>query len=160
MQLHQLKPIHKNKDKKRVGRGGKRGSYSGRGQKGQKSRSGHNLQPVIRELIKRYPKLRGYRRASLNDKPLIVNLNQLESVFSANEKVNPKTLLEKGLVEALAGKVTRVKILANGEIKKPLLIEDCDVSLTAKEKIEKAGGTIKVKIKNFVDVVPKSHSTL
>ncbi|MEK7482592.1 MAG: 50S ribosomal protein L15 [Patescibacteria group bacterium] len=148
MQLHQLKPTHKNKDKKRVGRGGKRGAYSGRGMKGQKSRSGHNMQPVIRELIKRYPKLKGYRRASFAVKALIVNLNQLESAFSANDKVNPKTLLEKGLVSALAGKITRVKILASGEIKKPLTIEDCDVSATAKEKIEKAGGVVKLKMKN------------
>ena len=62
MQLHQLKPTHKAKRAKRVGRGGKKGTYSGRGMKGQKSRSGARMQPIIRELIKRYPKLRGYRR--------------------------------------------------------------------------------------------------
>lgn len=68
MQLHQLRPIHKKKPRKRVGRGGKRGTYSGRGVKGQKSRSGARLQPVIRELIKRYPKLRGYRFKPLKKK--------------------------------------------------------------------------------------------
>ena len=62
MQLHQLKPTHKAKAAKRVGRGGKRGTYSGRGMKGQKSRAGARMQPLVRELIKRYPKLRGYRR--------------------------------------------------------------------------------------------------
>lgn len=61
MQLHELKPIHKAKKGKRVGRGGKRGTYSGRGQKGQKSRAGRKLKPIVRELIKRYPKLRGYK---------------------------------------------------------------------------------------------------
>lgn len=61
MQLNDLKPIHKNKKRKRVGRGGKRGTYSGRGQKGQLSRAGRKLKPVIREIIKRYPKLRGYK---------------------------------------------------------------------------------------------------
>ena len=61
MQLHELKPIHKLKRKKRIGRGGKRGTYSGRGIKGQKARAGRRLKPVIRDLIKRYPKLRGYK---------------------------------------------------------------------------------------------------
>lgn len=61
MQIHQLKPIHKIKKKKRVGRGGKRGTYSGRGLKGQKSRAGRKMQPAIREFIKKFPKLRGYR---------------------------------------------------------------------------------------------------
>lgn len=61
MQLHELRPKHKLKKRKRIGRGGKRGTYSGRGVKGQKSRSGRRFAPVIRSLIKRYPKLRGYR---------------------------------------------------------------------------------------------------
>src|SRR4030043_532865 len=55
----QMKPKHKLKKKKRVGRGGKRGTYSGKGIKGQKSRAGRKMVPVIRELIKKYPKLRG-----------------------------------------------------------------------------------------------------
>jgi len=62
MQLHELKPIHKLKKRKRVGRGGKKGTYSGRGIKGQKSRAGRKLKPAIRELIKRYPKIRGSGR--------------------------------------------------------------------------------------------------
>lgn len=61
MQLHELKPIHKRKKAKRVGRGGKRGTYSGRGQKGQRARAGRKMKPVVREIIKRYPKLRGYK---------------------------------------------------------------------------------------------------
>jgi large subunit ribosomal protein L15 len=61
MQLHELKPIHKSKKRKRVGRGGKRGTFAGRGQKGQRSRAGRKMKPVVRELIKRYPKLRGYK---------------------------------------------------------------------------------------------------
>jgi len=59
MQLHQVQPIHKNKSKKRVGRGGKRGTYSGRGMKGQKSRAGRKIRPAVRDLIQRTPKLRG-----------------------------------------------------------------------------------------------------
>ncbi len=59
MQLHTLQPIYKLKAKKRVGRGGSRGTYSGRGQKGQKARSGHKIRPAERDLIQRLPKLRG-----------------------------------------------------------------------------------------------------
>ena len=59
MQIHQLKIIHKMKRKKRVGRGGKKGTYSGKGIKGQKSRAGKRFKPMIRDVIKRYPKLKG-----------------------------------------------------------------------------------------------------
>jgi len=55
IQLHELKPIHKLKKQKRVGRGGKRGAYSGRGIKGQRARAGRKFKPIIRELIKKYP---------------------------------------------------------------------------------------------------------
>lgn len=59
MQLHTLKPLHSGRSKKRIGRGGKRGTYSGRGQKGQKSRAGRKIRPAMRDLIQRIPKLRG-----------------------------------------------------------------------------------------------------
>ena len=59
MQLHEIEIIHYNKDAKRVGRGGKRGKTCGRGQKGQKSRSGRKMRPAVRDLIQRLPKLRG-----------------------------------------------------------------------------------------------------
>lgn len=68
MQLHELRPKHKIKKGKRIGRGGKRGTYSGRGMKGQKSRAGTRFEPIIRGLIKRYPKLRGYRFKSAKRK--------------------------------------------------------------------------------------------
>jgi len=74
MQLHQLRPKHKLKKKKRIGRGGKRGTYSGKGIKGQKSRAGRKFAPVIRELIKRYPKLRGYRFKNHEGFLVIVNV--------------------------------------------------------------------------------------
>ena len=146
MQLHQLKPIHKPKKSRRVGRGGKRGTFSGHGIKGQKSRSGRKFQPIIRELIKRYPKLKGYRRKakSRNQKLrlAILNLETLEKKFAAEEKVNPETLIEKSLVYKISGRNPEIKILGKGEIKKALTIEGCLVSKQAKEKIEKAGGTI------------------
>lgn len=147
MQLHQLKPIHKLKKPKRVGRGGKKGHYSGRGMKGQKSRAGANFKPLIRDLFKRYPKLRGCRFKSKNReqraKIVILNLEILEKKFKPGEKINPPALLEKGLIRRIRRKVPEVKILGKGELTKALIIEDCLVSKQAKEKIEKAGGTIK-----------------
>ena len=59
MQLHELQPNYYNKDAKRIARGGKRGRTSGRGQKGQKSRSGRKIRPAIRDFVQRLPKLRG-----------------------------------------------------------------------------------------------------
>jgi len=142
MQLHQLKPTQKRKKRKRVGRGGKRGTYCGRGIKGQKARAGAKLKPIIRELIKRYPKLRGYKFKPLKEKPAIVNVEKLEKKFESGEKVTPEVLLERGLIEKVKGRIPEVKILGRGEIKKPLIIEGCQFSKQAKEKIEKAGGTI------------------
>jgi large subunit ribosomal protein L15 len=63
MQLHLLKISHPKLEKKRIGRGGKRGKTSGRGQKGQKSRSGHKIRPAERDFIQRLPKLRGKHNA-------------------------------------------------------------------------------------------------
>jgi len=148
MELHQLKPIHKLKKSKRVGRGGKRGTFSGRGIKGQKSRAGRKLQPIIRELIKRYPKLKGYRQKTKEKsqgltKSVVLNLQTLEKEFRAGEKVNVKALLDKRLVSKTSGRDPKVKILGKGEIKKALTVEGCPVSKQAKEKIEKAGGEVK-----------------
>ena len=60
MQSHQLKPTHKRKKPQRIGRGGKRGTYSGAGIKGQKSRAGAKIRPEIRDFIKKLHKLRGH----------------------------------------------------------------------------------------------------
>ncbi len=148
MQFHQLQPIHKLKKKKKIGRGGKRGRYSGKGIKGQKARAGRKLQPVIRELIKRYPKLRGYRQKSKmkkqKSKIAILNLDILEKNFVAGEKITPKILFAKKIISKINGKIPNVKILGKGETTKPIIIEDCLFSKSVKEKIEKAGGTIKI----------------
>lgn len=143
MQLHQLKPIHKLKKKKRVGRGGKRGTYSGKGQKGQKSRAGRKFAPIIRELIKRYPKLRGYRSKRPEKDIFVINIGVLEKKFDKSEIVDPESLLKKRLIRRIKGRTPKVKILGKGEIKKSLIIENCQVSKSAKEKIEKTGGIIK-----------------
>ncbi len=136
MQIHQIKPKHKLKKKKRVGRGGKRGSYSGKGIKGQKSRAGRKLAPVIRELIKKYPKLRGYRRQKISQNLTIVNLGDLEKKFKDSEIVNPQTLLGKGLIRRIKGKTPKVKILGKGELTGKLIIENCQMSEKVKRKIQ------------------------
>jgi len=147
MQLHELKPKHKIKERKRVGRGGRKGSYSGKGIKGQSSRSGRRFEPVIRSLIKRYPKLRGYRFKGMPDNIAVLNLSALKGKFEASEIVNPQALLEKRIVSRINGKTPKVKILGKGDLTKPLNFEGCDFSKREKEKIEKSGGKIKEKIK-------------
>jgi len=143
MQLHELKPIHKPKKRKRIGRGGKRGTYAGRGIKGQKARAGARLQPLIRQWIKRYPKKRGYRVGAIKPKLAIVNVGILEKKFKEDVKVTPETLLKLRLIRKIKGRIPQVKILGKGNLTKPLIIEGCQVSKSAQEKIEKVGGKIK-----------------
>ncbi|MEA3452870.1 MAG: 50S ribosomal protein L15 [Patescibacteria group bacterium] len=142
MQLHQIKPSSTQRRKKRVGRGGKRGTYSGRGMKGQKSRSGSGKEPIIRGVIKRYPKLRGYRVSSKKPDLLQVNLTILERKFEDSEIVSPKALIDKRIIRKIRGKTPGVKILANGDLTKKLTIKYCQVSEQAKTKIEKVGGKV------------------
>lgn len=143
MPLQQLKAKHKPKKRKRVGRGGGHGTYSGRGQKGQKARSGPKLQPIIRILIKRYPKLRGYREGGPSSKLTITNIGILEKKFAKNSVITPKILVEKRIIRRISGKVPLVKILGQGNLTKALIVEGCKVSKSAKEKIEKMGGKIR-----------------
>ncbi|MFH1714417.1 MAG: uL15 family ribosomal protein [Candidatus Nealsonbacteria bacterium] len=143
MQLHQLKAKHKAKKSKRVGRGGKRGTFSGKGVKGQCSRAGRKFKPDIRELIKRYPKLRGYRYSISSPKRpgMILKLDVLEKNFNLDDKISPMVLLEKKIIHKIKGRMPVVKLLG-GDIKKALFVEGCQVSKSAKEKIEKVGGKV------------------
>jgi large subunit ribosomal protein L15 len=141
IQIHQLKPKAKKKREKRVGRGGKKGKYSGRGIKGQKSRAGRKLKPIIREILKKYPKLRGYRFKTKKEFE-IINLEQIEKKFENGEKITPEILAERKLVRKRRGKIPKVKILGKGEIEKKVIVENCEVSRSAREKIEKAGGHV------------------
>ena len=141
MQLHELKPNHKLKKKKRVGRGGKRGTYSGRGIKGQKSRSGSKRKPGFEggrtPLWRQLPKKKGFK--SIHSKPMAINLNILEKKFSDGDLITPRELLKKGLIDNIK---LGAKILGQGEITKKLIVKNCLISKSAKEKIEKAGGKI------------------
>lgn len=143
MQLHQINTTHKPKKTKRIGRGGKRGTYSGHGGKGQTARSGRKMRPVVRDLIKKYPKLRGHRDHVAGIGPQTVNIDKLEKNFQKGDIVSPNTLYEKNLITRVAGRLTEVKILGKGTIKKALTVQRCSVSKSVKEKIEKAGGAVK-----------------
>ena len=148
MQLQHLKPNHKQKTAKRIGRGGKKGSTSGRGTKGQKARAGKRMKPLIRGFIKRYPKLRGHRMENWPASLVGVNLDKIERHFQVGETVNPRVLIEKKIIFFPGNQIPLVKILGNGEMTKALVFEDCLFSKSAIEKIEKADGTIKsVKLK-------------
>ena len=142
MQLHQISQTTKQKSRKRVGRGGKRGTYSGKGLKGQKSRSGAKIRPAWRDVVKKIPKLRGFKFKPVSVKPAIVNIFDLERHFRDGDLITPQLLLDKGLIAKKNGRIPKVKVLGNGEITKKIIIKDCAVSASAKEKIEKAGGTI------------------
>lgn len=143
MQINDLQPQHKNKNSKRIGRGGKKGTYSGKGCKGQKSRAGRKMQPFMREIIKRYPKIGGYRQKQRMEEEVSVGLKTLESFFEKGEKITPQILVDKKLIRKISGKTPLVKILGNGEINKAFSFEGCLISKVAKEKVEKAGGSIK-----------------
>lgn len=146
MQLNNLIPKTKNKKTMIVGRGGKRGKTAGRGGKGQTARAGHKKRPELRDFIKRIPKLRGRGVNGLRTieiKPVVLNLKDIETAYKASEIVNPATLIEKKVISTADGRVPADKILSVGEITKKITLEGCDVSAQAKAKIEKAGGSVK-----------------
>lgn len=144
LNLHELKP-NKGSSKRRkvVGRGvgSGHGTFSGRGAKGQRARSGSSI-PVGFEggrmpLQRQIPKRRGF--TSRQPKFVVLNLNDFDKKFNAGDKVNPKILLNKGMVKSSSEKI---KVLGDGELKKALTFEKLAVSASAREKIEKAGGKI------------------
>jgi large subunit ribosomal protein L15 len=149
MQLHELRPLTPRKTAKRIGRGGKRGKTSGSGHKGQTARAGNSTRPEMRELIKKLPKLRGHgknRAKTVNEERVLavpVNLAKLEAFFENGATVSPKSLVIAGVISTVRRKAPAVKILGTGELTKKLNVENCQISQSAKEKIEKAGGTVK-----------------
>jgi large subunit ribosomal protein L15 len=133
------------KSHKRVGRGhgSGRGKTSGRGTKGQLARHNSPLDfdGDANPLIRRLPFLRGKERnKSLQEKPLIINLNALK-VFSDKEVVDIESLGKHQLVRLKEAHEYGVKILGDGEVNKPLIIK-LPISKNAAKKIEKAGGSI------------------
>ena len=129
------------KTRKRVGRGDGSGygTYSGRGSKGQKSRSGFRMRPGFEggqlPLIKRLPRKRGFVNIFRKEYN-IVNLGKL-NMFEAGSEVTPEKLVATGVIKSLR---LPVKILAEGEIDRPLVVKANRFSAAAKAKIEAAGG--------------------
>lgn len=144
MQLHELKPKTGRLTSKRIGRGraSGKGKTAGRGTKGQKARAGHRIWPNVREQLKKIPKRRGYNNQSIQREVHPVNVSTLEKFFNAGDAINPKTLAERGVVRSYRGELPRVKILGDGALSKKFAISGCKVSASAKEKIEKVGGSI------------------
>lgn len=145
MNLHNLKPNRGAKHRvKRLGCGESSGlgKTSGRGHKGQKSRSGGGVRPGFEggqmPLHRRLPK-RGFNNTRFQDKIAVVNVASLNERFEDGDTVNMRTLKAARLVK---GTYDGVKVLGNGDLAKKLTIEGCKVSASAKEKIEKAGGSI------------------
>lgn len=128
-----------------VARGGKRGKTAGRGGKGQSARAGNKRRPEWRDIIKKLPKLRGRgvnQNKPVTDVSVVINTAALEAHFSANEAVTPTLLIEKGLVSKISGVIPMIKILGDGEVTKAFKVSGCAISASAKEKIEKAGGSV------------------
>ncbi len=152
MKLHSLTSIQKRSQ--RIGRGGKRGSYSGRGQNGQKSRAGRRIRPAERDLIIRLPKLRGFRNKPKNEKTEVLNLGVLSSALArrngskSGAKDKDRVIVTEAFLKTagLLGKKFKgtIKILGTGAIAFPVSVQGIAVSESAKKKIEKAGGKIEL----------------
>jgi large subunit ribosomal protein L15 len=142
MQTHTVKRNVPEKSHVQLGRGGRHGKTSGRGGKGQTARAGNKRRPQMRDEIKKIPKLRGYKFASIQKDFYPINLTALENAFNAGETVTLEALREKKVVRVKGGNNPRVKILATGSLTKKLSIKGCTYSEAAKAAIEKVGGTI------------------
>lgn len=144
MLINSLKLKYKRKAKKSIGRGGKKGTYSGRGGKGQTARSGSHIDPLFEggrsSLIDHMKKIRGFK--SPHDKLFPVDISKIEKNFSDGATVNERTLLNSGIVrkKKIGG---GIKILGSAELKKKFTIgREITLSARSKAAIEKAGGSI------------------
>ena len=135
-----------NKKPKRVGRGSSSGlgTTAGKGNKGQQSRSGGKTyvgfeggqMPLYRRIARK-----GFSNYPFKKEYVCINVELLETKFNDGETVNKASLIEKGFISSKSNSM--VKVLGNGEITKKLTVEVDKVSASAKEKIEKAGGSVK-----------------
>jgi large subunit ribosomal protein L15 len=147
MKLHDLRPAEGSTQKrKRVGRGtgSGKGKTSGRGTKGQNSRTGGgvrlNFEGGQLPLTKRLPKLRGFNnRFKVDYVP--VNLDELDRRFEAQAAVDAETLVAAGLLDSVRHPIV---VLARGDVSKPLTVKVQRISASAKQKIEAAGGTVEI----------------
>ena len=126
----------------RVGRGNAsgHGTYSGRGGKGQRARSGSRAglkRLGFKQTLQRVPKYHGF--TSHRPRPAVISIKVLAAAFPADAMVNPEKLVKKGLIDTARH---GVKIIGSGEITKALSLSGIRVTAGAKIKIEAAGGTI------------------
>lgn len=145
MQIHDLFPAPgSRKERKRVGRGhgSGHGGRSGRGNKGQLSRSGGGKGPGFEggqnPLHMRLPKLPGFKNRNRVEYA-VINVSRLDALYEAGEVVDVDSLFAKGVIKS---KTVPVKVLGDGEITKALTVRVDKVSVPAKAKIEAAGGTV------------------
>lgn len=145
MKLHELAPPEgAKKSRKRVGRGNGsgHGTFSGRGQKGQKARSGPGIDPRFEggqsPLVLRLPYKRGFQNR-FKQFYWVVNVARLEKEFDAETEITPEVLVKVGLVRDSS---LPVKLLGNGELTKRLTVKVNKWSRSAQQKIEAAGGTV------------------
>ena len=150
--LNSFKLPAKRKSRTRVGRGnGSKGTYSGRGLKGQKSRSGGGV-PLFFEggqlpLVKRLPFLRGFKNRFKKDFS-IVNLSDIDNKFNEGDLVNAESLFALNLIRK---KTSNVKILGSGNLKKSLKISVHSVTKSAEDKIKKSGSSIEIINEQFTE---------
>jgi large subunit ribosomal protein L15 len=144
MRLHNFRPRPGSRHRtKRLGCGESsgHGKTSGKGHKGQKARSGGSIRLGFEggqmPLIRRLPK-RGFNNAAFHKNYAVVNVSELNA-FKAGTVVNEQLLRESNLIR---GHFAGIKILGDGELKHDLQVQVDKISATAREKIEKAGGTV------------------
>ena len=143
MQVHNVRSAQTRTKRKRVGRGdATRGTYSGKGMKGQKARSGGGVRPGFEggqnPMIKGLPRLRGFKNR-FRVEYQVVNVDRLNALPEEINEISP-SVLESLRVVRHADKP--IKILGFGEITRPISISAIKVSATAKVKIESAGGSV------------------
>ena len=145
MKLDELTPAQSTKSRTRVGRGigSGLGKTSGRGHKGQKARSGGGVRRGFEggqtPLYRRLPK-RGFSNANFKVEYAVINLSDLNR-FDNDTVVTPELLKETGIVKK---QLSGIKVLGNGVLEKKLTVKAHKFSMTAKEKIEAAGGKVEV----------------
>ncbi len=145
MRLHDLKPNPGAKHRRKrlgIGESSGKGKTSGKGHKGQKARSGGSIRPGFEggqmPLYRQLPK-RGFNNTAFKTVYGVVNIDDLEKRFEDGAAINEKILRGSGLVK---GTYDGVKVLGRGETTKKFHLEVDSISASAKEKIEKAGGSV------------------
>ncbi len=136
MQIHNVNRTTQLHKAKRIGRGGKRGTYSGRGIKGQHARAGAKFFPEEREILKKIPKLRGWKFKSFQTEHAVVNMSLIERKFKTGDTISPASLHAARLVRTIKGGVPKVKILGKSTSTKKFVFKDVAMSRTVAATVQ------------------------